>query len=81
MNQALIFRAEPSPGVFEIGFDSGELEGFELGELAFDLSGADLDRIAAVVRDYCRQGGQLSQIPIERTNNAVHVGVGSVRDC
>lgn len=49
--------------------------------VAFDLSGSDLDRIAAVVRDYCRQGGPISQILIERTNNAVHVGVGPVREC
>lgn len=49
--------------------------------VAFDLSGADLDRIAGVVREYCRQGGPISQILVERTNNAVHVGVGSVREC
>lgn len=49
--------------------------------VAFDLSGADLDRIAGVVREYCRQGGPISQILIERTNNAVHVGVGPIREC
>lgn len=45
--------------------------------LAFDLSGADLDRIAAVLQAYCRQGGPLRQILVERTNNAVHVGIDS----
>ena len=43
--------------------------------LAFDLSGADLGRIAAVLQAYCRQGGALRQILVERTNNAVHVGI------
>jgi peptidoglycan hydrolase-like protein with peptidoglycan-binding domain len=43
--------------------------------LAFDLSGADLDRIAAVVAGYCREGGAVRQILIERRNNAVHVGL------
>lgn len=43
--------------------------------LAFDLSGADLDRIAKVVQGYCQQGGPLRQILVERNNNAVHVGI------
>ncbi|MBX3606681.1 MAG: peptidoglycan-binding protein [Piscinibacter sp.] len=42
---------------------------------AFDLSGSDLDRIAAVVSGYCREGGAVRQILIERRNNAVHVGL------
>jgi hypothetical protein len=45
--------------------------------LAFDLSGADLDRVAEVVRGYCQRGGPLRQILIERKNNAVHVGIDS----
>lgn len=45
--------------------------------LAFDLSGADLDRIAEVVRGYCQRGGSLRQILVERTNKAVHVGIDS----
>jgi hypothetical protein len=45
--------------------------------LAFDLSGASLDPIAAVLQGYCRQGGPLRQILVERTNNAVHVGIDS----
>ena len=48
---------------------------------AMDLSGADLDRIADVVRGYCQSGGAVSQILIERTNNAVHVGVASRGNC
>jgi peptidoglycan hydrolase-like protein with peptidoglycan-binding domain len=48
---------------------------------AMDFSGADLDRIADVVRGYCREGGQVSQILIERTNNAVHVGVAGRGGC
>jgi peptidoglycan hydrolase-like protein with peptidoglycan-binding domain len=48
---------------------------------AIDLSGANLDSIAAVVRTYCQQGGALSQILIERSNNAVHVGIGTRGDC
>jgi hypothetical protein len=43
--------------------------------LAFDLSGADLDRIAAVVQGYCQAGGALRQILVERNNRAVHVGL------
>ena len=49
--------------------------------VAFDLSGANLDSIAGVVRDYCRRGGAISQILVERTNNAVHVGVGPRNEC
>jgi peptidoglycan hydrolase-like protein with peptidoglycan-binding domain len=48
---------------------------------AFDLSGADLDRIASVAQTYCQQGGALSQILVERTNNAVHIGIGSRGTC
>jgi peptidoglycan hydrolase-like protein with peptidoglycan-binding domain len=48
---------------------------------AIDLSGANLDSIAAVVRTYCQQGGAVSQILIERSNNAVHVGIGTRGDC
>lgn len=48
---------------------------------AFDLSGADLDRIASVVQSYCQQGGAIRQILIERVNNAVHVGIGSGGAC
>ncbi|RZL87349.1 MAG: hypothetical protein EOP82_26505 [Variovorax sp.] len=43
--------------------------------LAFDLSRADLDRIAGVVRGYCQQGGPIRQILVERRNGAVHVGI------
>ncbi len=43
--------------------------------LAFDLSGGDLDRIAAAVAGWCREGGAVRQILIERRNNAVHVGL------
>jgi hypothetical protein len=48
---------------------------------AFDLSGADLDRIASVAQAYCQQGGALSQILVERNNNAVHIGIGSRGTC
>lgn len=48
---------------------------------AFDLSGADLNQIANVVRGYCRRGGTISQILLEPKNNAVHVGVGPNREC
>ena len=48
---------------------------------AIDLSGANLDSIAAVVQRYCQQGGIISQILIERTNNAVHVGIRSRGNC
>jgi peptidoglycan hydrolase-like protein with peptidoglycan-binding domain len=48
---------------------------------AFDLSGAELSRIADVVRNYCRRGGSISQILIEPKNNAVHIGVGPNRGC
>lgn len=48
---------------------------------AIDLSGVNLDSIAAVVRTYCQQGGALSQILIERSNNAVHVGIGTRGNC
>ena len=48
---------------------------------AIDLSGANLDSIAAVVRTCCQQGGALSQILIELSNNAVHVGIGTRGNC
>jgi uncharacterized protein YcbK (DUF882 family) len=48
---------------------------------AFDLSGAELNRIADVVRGYCRKGGTISQILLEPKNNAVHIGVGPDREC
>jgi peptidoglycan hydrolase-like protein with peptidoglycan-binding domain len=48
---------------------------------AFDLSGADLDRIASVVQSYCRDNGGISQILIETVNNAVHIGIGSTGTC
>ncbi len=48
---------------------------------AIDFSGADLDRIAEVVQTYCQSGGTVSQILIERTNNAVHVGIARRGTC
>ncbi len=42
---------------------------------AFDLSGADLDRIAAVVERYKREGGPIGQVRIEPVNHAVHIGI------
>jgi hypothetical protein len=42
---------------------------------AFDLAGAPLDQIAAAVRSYQQAGGPISQILIERVNNAVHIGL------
>lgn len=48
---------------------------------AFDLAGADLDRIADVVRGYCAQRGGIRQILIERVNGAVHVQTGSGGTC
>jgi peptidoglycan hydrolase-like protein with peptidoglycan-binding domain len=48
---------------------------------AMDFSGADLDRIASAVKSYCSAGGVVSQILIERTNGAVHVGVSRKSSC
>ena len=48
---------------------------------AMDFSGADLDRIANVVKGYCAAGGVVSQILVERTNNAVHVGLSRAGSC
>jgi hypothetical protein len=42
---------------------------------AFDLSGADLNRIAAVVQRYKKDGGSIGQIRIEPVNHAVHIGI------
>lgn len=49
--------------------------------LAFDLSGADLGQISGVVRKYCEEHRSLRQILVERTNNAVHVGIGTGGAC
>jgi peptidoglycan hydrolase-like protein with peptidoglycan-binding domain len=48
---------------------------------AMDFSGADLNRIASVVKNYCAAGGTVSQILIERKNNAVHVGLAYKGSC
>lgn len=42
---------------------------------AFDLSGASLDSIKAVVEKYQKEGGSITQIKPETVNNCVHIQI------
>jgi hypothetical protein len=70
----------PIPTVSRIGKRAGRRIGASphSSGKAFDLSSGnpgDLNRIAAVLRQYRQEGGPIRQILIERVNNAVHVGL------
>ena len=70
----------PIPAVSRIGKRAGRRIGASphSSGKAFDLSSGnpgDLDRIAALLRQYREDGGPIRQILIERVNNAVHVGL------
>lgn len=70
----------PVPAVSRIGERAGRRIGASphSSGKALDLSSGnpgDLDRIAAVLRQYREDGGPIKQILIERVNNAVHVGL------